>query len=195
MSQPVSLSQLPRYDGSCPAGAIRVDRKGSIGSVGISRRSFIGGAVAVGIGVGMATLGVFPPAKRALAHHGAMYQIKPLPCPGYYQPGWQDCVKDCGPSCTYPNACNTSGHYTGYHKNDGTNWTLRPNECLSGTGFDGWTWRVEQDCGISGCNDWVKFRCHDGHKIGASCPGYADNSVCKAMCDCGGMAGDNCVTD
>ena len=44
---------------------------------------------------------------------------------------------------------------------DGTTWTLRPNQCFSGS-YDGWLWRYEGACGSCACH--VERRCHDGYR-------------------------------
>ena len=193
--RPMSLLELPRYRGSRAAVAVehrpaRVLRSDQ----GIRRRSFIKGAAFVGMAVGLNAVGLLPPARRAKAHHGVMYQIKALPCPPYnfYQTN-PNCTP-CGPSTIYSGACITdsSAHYYGYHR-DNANWDLRPNECTGST-YDGWIWQIADGttCGAAGCTDHVKYRCHDGWKVESGV--RVDRSICKFVCDCDGQP-DNCVTD
>ena len=73
-----------------------------------------------------------------------------------------------------------AGRYTGFHKNDGVTWTLRPNQCYAST-YDGWLWQYQGACGACACS--VQRRCHDGYrKVGASWV----RSICRwnTQCEC-----------
>lgn len=188
---PTSLAEVPPYGGRSRRtrtgqGLSRISAAARWTSY--TRRQFLGRAAAVGMGVGLFTLGVLPPARRARAHDGPKYVIRGLHCPSYYQNSWNACNKPCGPSCIYPQACKDGGHYKGYHRDD-SGWDLRPDECAPGSTptADGWLWRVnDTDCGDCQLgNDTVTYRCHDGIKIGASCGGRGDSSICKFKCHCG----------
>jgi len=114
------------------------------------RRGLLRAATALGF----AALGVFPAARRAYADG---YDIWDGECPSYAED--HDCSPGCGPSAIFGDACETSGPNLGFHKDDGITWTLRPNQCYSGT-YDGWIWRYEGACGTCSCH--VERRCHDG---------------------------------
>ncbi|OZV74300.1 peptidoglycan-binding protein [Micromonospora echinospora] len=126
-----------------------------------------------GTAVGMAALSVFPAARRAYADGYTIY----AGCPSYASD--HNCSPGCGPSAIFADACNTSGTYTGFHKNDGVTWILRPNECYSGT-YDGWLWRFQGACGACACS--VERRCHDGYRKTSS--GWV-RSICRWNTECG----------
>jgi hypothetical protein len=122
-----------------------------------------------GTAAGLALLGAFPAARRAIADG---YTIYPR-CPSYASD--HNCSPGCGPSTIFADACDTS---TGFHKDDGVTWTLRPNQCLSG-GYDGWLWRHQGACGACACA--VERRCHDGYRQTGS--GWV-RSICRWNTDC-----------
>ncbi|HEX2771928.1 MAG TPA: hypothetical protein VHN18_05790, partial [Micromonosporaceae bacterium] len=93
----------------------------------LSRRTLL----RAGTALGMTALSIFPAARRAYADGYTIYDG----CPTYASN--HNCSPGCGPSAIFAAACNTSGTYTGFHKNDGTTWKLRPNQCYAGT-YDGW---------------------------------------------------------
>ncbi|WDZ82933.1 peptidoglycan-binding domain-containing protein [Micromonospora cathayae] len=135
----------------------------------LSRRALI----QAGTAVGMAALSVFPAARRAYADGYTIYGS----CPSYASD--HNCSPGCGPSTIFADACNTSGTYLGYHKNDGTTWILRPNECYSGT-YDGWLWHYQGPCGACACS--VERRCHDGYRKTSA--GWV-RSICRWNTQCG----------
>jgi hypothetical protein len=135
----------------------------------LSRRTLL----QAGTAVGMAALSIFPAARRAYADGYTIYGS----CPSYAAD--HNCSPGCGPSTIFAGACNTSGTYTGFHKNDGTNWKLRPNECYAGT-YDGWLWRYQGACGACACS--VERRCHDGYRKMSS--GWV-RSICRWNTSCG----------
>jgi hypothetical protein len=158
----------------------------------IPRRRFLRGATVAAVGAGIAFVDLFPAARRAKADHGVKYEIKALPCPTYPFYDNNPACMPCGPNTIYESACiyDTSAHYYGYHK-ENPNWDLRPNECVASQDLDGWIWRVDgTHCGIGGCMDWVKWRCHDGWKVVNGV--RVDKSICAYVCDCDGLAINDC---
>lgn len=139
----------------------------------VSRRTVLRTGAALGTAVGMAALGVFPAARRAYADGYTIYGS----CPTYATD--HNCSPGCGPSTIFGAACNTSGTYTGFHKNDGVTWKLRPNQCYAST-YDGWLWRYGAACGTCAC--YVERRCHDGYRYTSS--GWV-RSICRWNTDCG----------
>ncbi|MFI6822714.1 peptidoglycan-binding protein [Micromonospora sp. NPDC050187] len=137
----------------------------------LSRRTLL----QAGTAVGMAALSVFPAARRAYADGYTIY----AGCPSYASD--HNCSPGCGPSTIFADACNTSGTYTGFHKNDGVTWILRPNECYTGT-YDGWLWRFQGACGACACS--VERRCHDGFRKTSS--GWV-KAICRWNTQCGCM--------
>lgn len=143
------------------------------GSMPVSRRTVLRAGAALGTAAGMAAIGVFPAARRAYADGYDIYGS----CPSYASD--HDCSPGCGPSTIFADACNTSGTYAGFHKDDGVTWTLRPNQCYSGN-YDGWLWRYQGACGT--CTCYVERRCHDGFRQTGS--GWV-RSICRWNTDCG----------
>ncbi|HEX5597258.1 MAG TPA: peptidoglycan-binding protein [Micromonosporaceae bacterium] len=135
----------------------------------LSRRTLL----QAGTAVGMTALSIFPAARRAYADGYTIYGG----CPTYAAD--HNCSPGCGPSAIFGDACNTSGTYKGYHKNNGTTWKLRPNQCYAGT-YDGWKWRYQGPCGACAC--YVERRCHDGYKKTSS--GWV-KSICRWNTSCG----------
>lgn len=169
-----SIDLVPPLRGTTPAGTTPARRRTPArlaGSTGwsLSRRS----ALQAGTALGLAVLGVFPAARRALADG---YSIYPR-CPSYAAD--HDCSPGCGPSTIFADACNTSGSNTGFHKDDGVDWTLRPNQCYASS-YDGWLWRHDGACGACAC--YVERRCHDGYKRTTS--GWV-RSICRWNTRCG----------
>ncbi|MCF6525794.1 peptidoglycan-binding protein [Streptomyces sp. JJ36] len=145
-------------------------RLGGFGGFAPSRRRVLQAATAAGF----AALGVFPAAREAYADG---YDIWTGSCPSYA--AGHNCSPGCGPSTVYADACATTGTYAGFHRNDGVTWTLRPNQCYSGS-YDGWLWRYDDDCGTCGCG--IERRCHDGYRNTGS--GWV-RSICRHTTECG----------
>lgn len=162
---------IPPLRGPMPAGATPVRRRTPRRLPGWSpsRRSVLQATTALG----MAALGLFPAARRAIADG---YTIYPR-CPSYADD--HNCSPGCGPSTIFADACETSGSNVGFHRNDGVNFTLRPNQCYAST-YDGWLWRHDGACGACAC--YVERRCHDGYKRTSS--GWV-NSICRWNTQCG----------
>ncbi|MFB4276865.1 MULTISPECIES: hypothetical protein [unclassified Nonomuraea] len=125
-----------------------------------------------GSAIGVTVLGIFPPARKALADG---YDIKGLPCPSYAAD--HNCSPGCGPSetCALTGWCCSS---SGYHRGD-AEYRLRPNQCFGGTA-DGWLWRYTSSCG--GCSA-VTFRCHDGYTVTWAGPWV--KTICRYRTACG----------
>jgi hypothetical protein len=158
------------------AGRLRravVGRRGSGAASGPSRRTVLQVGAALGTAAGMAALGVFPAARRAYAEGYDIYGG----CPTYATD--HDCSPGCGPSLIFADACRTTSTPVGFHKSDGTTWTLRPNQCHAQS-YDGWLWRYQGACGSCGCH--VERRCHDGYRKTSS--GWV-RSICRWNTDCG----------
>lgn len=135
-----------------------------------SRRSFMRGVVGGAIGIGITSLGVFPPAREALASHDG-HKIwtgtTTGPCaPGGYAAG-HNCDPICGPSQVCSGCCATSGTYAGFHKSSFP-YSWRPNQCFTG-GYDGWRWK----CGSQ------PYRCHDGRYTSCSVECQTVKTICR----------------
>jgi hypothetical protein len=158
--------------GPRPPSARRLPRHGPPAPYTVTRRRFTQAALAAATGLGLASLGVFPPAREAFADGYDMIQG----CNGIR---YDDCT-GCGPStkCRSVGCCNASN----WHRNDGVDWILRTNQC-KGTGGvsgkDGWWWDLPASapCGCSPLRH--RWKCHDGWKLNA--PGGEDNV--KTICD------------
>jgi hypothetical protein len=138
---------------------------------GLTRRSLVQRGAALGTVLGLSTLGVLPPAKRAEAactttSEKTIYSSCPTTSEGF------GCDPACGPSMVYGDTCNSNG----WHKTSG-NFRMRPNECRTG-GYDGWFWRRQCGC-PSTCTR--SFRCHDGCRL---TNGVWKNSVCRLTSAC-----------
>lgn len=174
------LDDLPSYEAR-PAEAARVRRATSRSW---SRATFIRATVATAMGVGLSTLGIFPAARVARASHGGTdpyFKIKQLPCPGYA--AGHNCLPGCGDSEPDPNGCqtSTSSHYYGWHRGGcnaawGNKWRYRPDDCVSGTTFDGWQWDFGD--AICGCYSYVIYRCHDGFRCDSNCANCV-KTICR----------------
>lgn len=167
----MNLDSIAPLGGSAPEGATRATRKVREPRRP-NRRTVLGGALAAGTGIGMAVLGVFPPARRAMAEG---YDILNS-CPSYAAS--HDCSPGCGPSPVCADCCVPVPYLNaGYHKDNATfvGYALRPNECFSGT-YDGWIWKYAQAC--AGCGAaGVTWQCHDGWKWNGSAWG---KTICRA---------------
>ncbi|MFI6266551.1 peptidoglycan-binding protein [Micromonospora sp. NPDC051006] len=178
-----TLDTVPALRGTDPGTGTASRRRPPAGrarsrlteSWALSRRTLL----QAGTAVGMAALSIFPAARRAYADGYDIYGS----CPSYASD--QNCSPGCGPSPIFAAACNTSGTYAGFHKNDGTTWKLRPNQCYAGT-YDGWLWRYQGACGACACS--VERRCHDGYRKTSS--GWV-RSICRWNTDCGCLTSVN----
>lgn len=154
-----------------------------------NRSQFLRAAVGTGMAIGVSSLGVFPPARKALASHVGSegYEIRE----SCAQDLDETCAVPCKPSMIYPNACYTDPghHYLGWHRHGctlayGVAWRLRQNQCDPNYfDWDGWKWSVSN---CENCSTAV-FRCHDGYicDVGFGCDlSNCDNSVCKKRISC-----------
>ena len=140
---------------------------------GPSRRTVLQAGAALGTAAGMALLGVFPAARRAYADGYDIYGS----CPAYASD--HDCSPGCGPSTVFADACVTSGTDAGFHKSDGVTWTLRPNQCYSGSTTAG-SGATRAPAAPARCH--VERRCHDGYRRTGA--GWV-RSICRWTTDCG----------
>jgi hypothetical protein len=160
-----------------PPGADRIRRKGAVIVAGMPRRSFLQAMWVTGMGIGLAALGVFPLARKALAHDGHLIYPESRSNGPCARDGYAT-NNDCSPGCSRipcVNCCIEDGFldegyvdesdeftdepadFTGYHRHeyssDGVEYSWRPNQCWGGT-YDGWLWR---------CSPEILYRCHDGY--------------------------------
>lgn len=183
----IELSTVAPLRGPRPKGATRANRRVSgTGTRTGSRRAVLRSAAAAGAALGLSALGVFPPARRAIADGFRLppgdltygrYEISDR-CPGYA--GRHDCSPGCGPAVVCLDCCRTSGTMTGYHHSRTTRrgFRLRPDQCWGS--YDGWLWRYAGRCGR--CTGGVLYRCHDGWKRSRS--GHWYKTVCRWVLDC-----------
>ena len=171
----MNVEDIPPLRGRRPDGARTVKRRLPPGSAwhALPRRSVLAAALAGGTAAGFAALGVFPAARRALADGYSIYDR----CPSYATD--HNCSPGCGPSTIYPDSCEVSGANLGFHRDDGSTWTLRPNQCFSGS-YDGWLWMHTGACGACACH--VERRCHDGYRRTSA--GFV-KSICRWNTRCG----------
>ncbi len=186
----MKLPEVVPATGAWPDGAPPARRVGRADLVRRpGRRTFLGGALAVATGAGLATLGVFPQARAALAsgpegRYG--YRYHRGTCPSYAATA--NCEPGCGPSPVYLDSCEPSGAYEGWFKNrPSEGYRLRPGQCLSG--YDAWEWRYAGACGR--CSHEVAFRCHDGYRRSG---GAWFNAICRHVDECDGRDPDVPVT-
>jgi hypothetical protein len=165
----VTSVEIPPLRGTRPAGATGVRRRSVRRGWSPSRRSVLQGGTALGL----AAIGLFPAARKAIADGYAIYPR----CPSYALD--HDCSPGCGPSTIFADSCETSGANVGFHKDDGVTWTLRPNQCYASS-YDGWLWRHQGPCGACACS--VERRCHDGYRRTSS--GWV-RSICRWNTQCG----------
>lgn len=170
----MTMSAVPELRGPEPVAGTVVRRPAVSGVREVARWAFSRrNLLRTGTALGMAALSVFPAARRAYADGYDIYGA----CPSYASD--HDCSPGCGPSTIFADSCAVSGTQTGFHKNDGSTWLLRPNQCYSGT-YDGWLWRHQGACGACACS--IERRCHDGYRRTSS--GWV-KSICRWTTECG----------
>jgi hypothetical protein len=171
----LELDDIAPLRGPRPPGAARVKRRipPAERTGGAARRSVLGGIVAVGSGIGLTALGIFPPARKAIA---GSYDFKGLPCPSYAAS--HNCSPGCGPSpvCANGECCWPNKHV---HRGSGK-WRLRPNQCYGGV-YDGWLWSYTGQCGS--CSRGVTYRCHDGYYVSPT-TGHWWPTICRWRMSC-----------
>lgn len=158
-------------------------------SLNWNRRQLLQRAVGGAVALSLMSLDLLPPARRAYADHVNTegYRIKELPCPDYAS--GHNCNPGCGPSHVCgsgnngPCCVGAFQHQTGWHK-DGPHceWRLRKNECVSGTGWDGWKWAFGGSCGC--CGGGIKYRCHDGKRVNENDCTMTSKTICRAVLEC-----------
>jgi hypothetical protein len=173
------LDTIPPLEGAVPDGTTSIRRATSSR---FSRRTFVRGTAAMGVGLGLVMLGWLPPARRAYASHSGEfgYRIKPLPCPT--AEGWDQTDTNCdgcAPSRVCSECCfrDPDHHKHGWHKGDFDSqgeFKLRPGDCTSSGDKDGWIWGFEGCCG---CRSDLRWRCHDGYQRNAA--GEFARTVCR----------------
>lgn len=164
---PPSDTEVVALSGPWPTDAPERLR-GTLETQRMSRRSLLARVAGIGTAAGLASLGIFPQARKALAEGYDIYAS----CPSYAAD--HNCSPGCGPSRVQSNAC-----LNGYHRNDGVTFKLRPNQCVSGTGWDGWEWAYTGTCAC--CQRGVRWRCHDGYTL---LSGVWTNTICRYMMSC-----------
>ncbi|RAY11612.1 hypothetical protein DPM19_28685 [Actinomadura craniellae] len=179
------LDDIPPLTGPRPEGADRVRRRGPAerGTLRPGRRAVLGGLVAAGGSLGLAVLGVLPPARQALAAGYSLWD-GPDGLTGFYDIYWRcpsyaaghDCSPGCGPSLVCADCCRQDGPRRGFHHSSksGDRYRLRPGTC-HGRGWDGWRWAYGRRCGR--CSRSITWRCHDGWKRGRSGAYY--RTICR----------------
>lgn len=131
-----------------------------------SRREFLRHSAVVGAAVGVAALGVLPPARRAWAGHPED-RMAPGGCSANAGGSQNDDCSGCNPG--RPHCCCAD---SGWHRHDGA-YSLRPQECNTSTNsYDGWKWH-KAGCCPNGKRDQT-WRCHDGWRMN-----MAERTVCK----------------
>lgn len=173
----LTLEDIPSVTGSQPHGAEPVKRR-EPRQPRWNRRGFLKVAVASGTGLGLAALGVLPPARRAEAHFKYIYNA----CPGYA--AGHDCYPGCGPSplcsdCCTPSCSSQPCTCSAWFKTSGS-YRSRQHACVTGQHYDGWNWRYNAGCGC--CRNNITFRCHDGSKY---ISGTWYPRICKSIIGCG----------
>lgn len=198
MEPRLRLEDVPPLHGPRPERMVSVRRPRARPWGTLTRRVFLTRAVGVGVGTGIALVGLLPPARRAGATHklvdGSASRILNFGTYGCANVSFYNfnvdsaCNEACGPSDVHTSACFTSGTWSGWHKDHttGSTWTLRPDECAPEDDFaDGWKWIVENPCGCSSGNGRSQFRCHDGkHNHGTASNPIWHASICQKRINC-----------
>lgn len=168
------IEDIAPLEGRRPTGATKVRRRGdaqaSIIDLSTTRRRFVKGLVGGAVGLGFASLRLFPLTPPAWADGYDVWTSHTTgPCgAGNYAQDHQ-CSPGCGPSWVtggYPNGCDNGSCLNCWHRCCGTydpsgtiNYFLRPNDCWTNS-YDAWRWK---------CSDTVMFRCHDGWTCYTAC--------------------------
>lgn len=175
-----------------PAGQREVRTRRNVASRGRfapTRRDFLRGTAIAATGVGLMSLGIFPPARRAVANHGA-WLVK-NDCSGLDFAQNDNC-DGCDSSGNTFGCCGAQG----YHQDQSNDCHCRhrPNDCKDTgdppTDYDGWYWRFSGCCvtSCSGgciCRANQRWRCTDGYKRpNCSNPDWGQN-VCRVKVDTG----------
>jgi hypothetical protein len=167
----LTVKDIVPLRGPRPPMSETVARHGVLYRHTVTRRRFGQAALAAATGLGLASLGVFPPAKKAFADGYDMIQG----CNGIQ---YTNCL-GCGPStkCRSQGCCNPND----WHYNNGTKWLLRTNQCLGSggvSGKDGWWWDLPANAGCGCGGRRTRWKCHDGWRTSP------DPNI-KTICDTG----------
>lgn len=177
----LKLAEIVSLEGPPPEGSARVRRSAPKAPFAPTRRDVLKAVLINGAGLGIAALGLLPPARRVRAD---------TPVGGWKI--WEGCaglgtwVDD--DNCNGCNqrlfcCCNSSGFHLG--PASGCNYRFRPDQCHSG-GYDGWTWQVGTCCHFpSSCGPGCfrgyqnrKWRCSDGY-FRSNCSLGWTPSICR----------------
>jgi hypothetical protein len=172
-TESLTVQDIAPLRGPRPPMSESVARYGPPDRHTVTRRRFTQAAVAAATGLGLAALGVFPPARQAFADGYDMIQG----CNGLQYTNCAGCC--CSTKCRTAGCCNASN----FHRNDGVNWYLRTNQCVGSggvSGKDGWWWdRPVNEC--AGCSGKrTRWKCHDGWTIvsGPNIKSTCDTKAC-----------------
>jgi hypothetical protein len=167
----MKLADITPLEGGDSNGA-RMRRVAPRAAYSPNRRDVLKGLVAMGMGAGIAALGILPPARASSPPGGWKIYSG---CSGL---GSWVSDDDCN-GCNQRLLCCCDSN--GYHKGSdyGCHYALRPDQCASG-GYDGWTWTYGGCCWV-GCFKCVKnrkWRCTDGY-YRADCSQTWTLSICR----------------
>lgn len=175
----ISFESIVRAGPKRPMGLASASRSRLGERASLSRRDFVRALAATATGIGLATVGILPPARRALASHDSGTKIYTNTNGGPCGPGGYAENHNCSPGCGPSAVCSACCKATGWHKGTVHNWScesgptgtlcylLRPDACTSADpDADGWLWNPSGSC--PSCDGTNKWRCHDGYQQGAA---------------------------
>lgn len=172
-TESLTVQDIAPLRGPRPPMSKSVARYGPPDRHTVTRRRFTQAALAAATGLGLASLGVFPPARQAFADGYDMIQG----CNGLQYSNCAGCC--CSTKCRTAGCCNDLN----FHRNDGVKWLLRRNQCVGSggvSGKDGWWWdRPVNEC--AGCSGKrTRWKCHDGWTIvsGPNIKSTCDTKAC-----------------
>jgi hypothetical protein len=168
-TESLTVKDIVPLRGPRPSMSTTVIRHGPPDRHTVTRRRFTQAALAAATGLGLASLGVFPPARQAFADGYDMIQG----CNGLQYSNCAGCC--CSTLCRSSGCCNSSD----FHRNDGVNWLLRTNQCKGSggvSGKDGWWWDLPANAGCGCGSKRTRWKCHDGWTI---VPGPNIPSTCN----------------
>jgi hypothetical protein len=190
----LKLDEIVSLDGPPPNHGRRIRRSGTRAPYAPTRRDLLKGLLVGSAGLGLAVLGILPPARRVRADAP--------------EGGWR--IWDgCAGLGTWVNNDNCNGcnerlfcccNSEGYHLGpaSGCKYKFRPNTCKDGV-YDGWTWQVADCCPVSGCGTGCtrsyrnrKWRCSDGY-FRSTCSAAWVPSICRWVVSPGATCGCQCL--
>ena len=119
-TESLTVQDIAPLRGQRPPMSKSVARDGPPDRHTVTRRRFTQAAVAAATGLGLASLGVFPPARQAFADGYDMISG----CNGLQYSNCAGCC--CSTKCRTAGCCNELN----FHRNDGVKWLLRRNQCV-----------------------------------------------------------------